>query len=127
MSLTNVSIAAASGIAIAGAYLVEPTAIPFVAAGVAATWVHHLVKKKGPRSPPLDPKEYRKFVLVDKVVVSPNTAMYKFALPHEDGILNLPIGQHISVMANIGGKEISRSYTPSSSSDDIGHFVLLIK
>ncbi|KAG0010082.1 NADH-cytochrome b5 reductase [Entomortierella chlamydospora] len=127
MTLTNASIAAASGILIAGAYMVEPTSIPFVAAGVAATWVHRLVKKKGPRTPPLDPKEYRRFILVDKVVASPNTAMYKFALPHEDDVLNLPIGQHISVMANIGGKEISRSYTPTSSSDDIGHFVLLIK
>jgi hypothetical protein len=28
-----------------------------------------------PIAPPLDPKEYRKFTLVDKVVCSPNTAM----------------------------------------------------
>ncbi|KAF9905841.1 NADH-cytochrome b5 reductase [Linnemannia zychae] len=75
----------------------------------------------------LDAKEYRKFKLVDKVVVSPNTAMYKFALPNEDDILNLPIGQHISIMANINGKEVMRSYTPTSSSDDLGHFVLCIK
>ncbi|KAF9344824.1 NADH-cytochrome b5 reductase [Mortierella sp. AD094] len=127
MTLSNTSIAAASGALIVGAYLVEPTTIPFVAAGVVATWVRHLTKKRGPRTPPLDPKVYHKFTLVDKVVVSPNTAMYKFALPHDDDILNLPIGQHISVMANIGGKEISRSYTPTSSSDDLGHFVLLIK
>jgi ferredoxin-NADP reductase len=52
---------------------------------------------------------------------------YKFALPNEDDILNLPIGQHISIMANINGKDISRSYTPTSSSDDVGHFVLCIK
>lgn len=52
---------------------------------------------------------------------------YKFALPHKDDKLNLPIGQHISIMANINGKDISRSYTPTSSSDDIGNFVLCIK
>lgn len=52
---------------------------------------------------------------------------YKFALPNEDDVLNLPIGQHISIMANINGKEIMRSYTPTSSSDDLGHFVLCIK
>ncbi|KAF9190351.1 NADH-cytochrome b5 reductase [Haplosporangium sp. Z 27] len=127
MAISNTSVAAASGILLFGAYLVEPTSIPFVAAGVAATWVRHFTKKSGPRSPPLDAKEYRRFTLVDKVVVSPNTAMYKFSLPYEDDILNLPIGQHISIMANIGGKEISRSYTPTSSSDDLGHFVLLIK
>src|SRR5690349_24765292 len=55
------------------------------------------------------------------------TSRYKFALPNEDDILNLPIGQHISIMANINGKEISRSYTLTSSSDDVGHFVLCIK
>ncbi|KAG0264268.1 NADH-cytochrome b5 reductase [Mortierella polycephala] len=127
MAISNVSLAAASGAVLIGSYFIEPTVIPFVAAGVAATWARVFLKKSGPRIPPLDAKEYRKFTLVDKVVVSPNTAMYKFALPNEDDILNLPIGQHVSVMANINGKEISRSYTPTSSSDDIGHFVLCIK
>ncbi|KAF9897381.1 NADH-cytochrome b5 reductase [Lobosporangium transversale] len=127
MTFSNASIAAASGVLIVGAYLVDPSTIPFVAAGVAATWARLLFKKRGPRIPPLDPKEYRKFTLVDKVAVSPNTAMYKFALPNDDDMLNLPIGQHISIMANINGKEISRSYTPTSGSDDVGHFVLCIK
>lgn len=52
---------------------------------------------------------------------------YRFALPNKDAILGLPIGQHISVMAEINGKEVSRSYTPTSSDDDRGHFDLLIK
>jgi cytochrome-b5 reductase len=39
----------------------------------------------------------------------------------------LPIGQHISVQAEIGGKNVMRSYTPTSSDDDKGHFDLLIK
>jgi len=30
-------------------------------------------------------------------------------------------------MAEINGKQISRSYTPTSSDDDLGHFDLLIK
>ncbi|KAG9320447.1 hypothetical protein KVV02_003135 [Mortierella alpina] len=127
MTLSNPAIAAASGVILAGAYLIDPSALPFVAAGVAATWARVLFKKTTVRTPPMDPKEYRKFKLVDKVHCSPNTAMYKFALPHEDDLLNLPIGQHISIMANINGKDISRSYTPTSSSDDVGHFVLCIK
>ena len=52
---------------------------------------------------------------------------YRFALPHPDDILGLPIGQHISVSAEIGGKDVMRSYTPTSSDDDLGHFDLLIK
>lgn len=52
---------------------------------------------------------------------------YRFALPHPTDILGLPIGQHISISAEINGKEIMRSYTPTSSDDDQGHFDLLIK
>jgi cytochrome-b5 reductase len=35
--------------------------------------------------------------------------------------------QHITVACNIDGKEISRSYTPTSSDDEPGYFDLLIK
>jgi len=52
---------------------------------------------------------------------------YKFALPNKDDVLNLPIGQHVTVMANINGKDVSRSYTPTSGSEDLGYFVLCIK
>jgi ferredoxin-NADP reductase len=52
---------------------------------------------------------------------------YRFALPHPNDVLGLPIGQHISVQAVINGKEIMRSYTPTSSDDDLGYFDLMIK
>lgn len=52
---------------------------------------------------------------------------YRFALPRKDACLGLPIGQHVSVMAEINGKQVSRSYTPTTSDDDLGHFDLLIK
>ncbi|KAF9935202.1 NADH-cytochrome b5 reductase [Linnemannia zychae] len=127
MTLSTPAIIACSGALLIGAYFVDPNAVPFVAAGVAATWAGIFFKKSAIKTPPMDPKDYRKFKLVDKVACNSNTAMYKFALPNADDVLNLPIGQHISVMANINGKDISRSYTPTSSSDDIGHFVLCIK
>ncbi|KAH0838456.1 hypothetical protein J3R83DRAFT_6767 [Lanmaoa asiatica] len=79
------------------------------------------------RAPVLNPKEFQQFTLGDKIVVSPNTAIYRFALPRPDDVLGLPIGQHISISAEIDGKEITRSYTPTSSDDDLGHFDLLIK
>jgi cytochrome-b5 reductase len=79
------------------------------------------------RKPVLDPKEWKQFPLKEKIVISPNTAVYRFALPQPDDVLGLPIGQHISVSAEINGKEIMRSYTPTSSDDDLGHFDLLIK
>lgn len=52
---------------------------------------------------------------------------YRFGLPHPQDMLGLPIGQHISVQAEINGKDIMRSYTPTSSDDDLGHFDLLVK
>jgi hypothetical protein len=52
---------------------------------------------------------------------------YRFGLPNKDDVLGLPIGQHISIMAEINGKQISRSYTPTSLDEDKGHFDLLIK
>ncbi|KAI0067712.1 ferredoxin reductase-like C-terminal NADP-linked domain-containing protein [Artomyces pyxidatus] len=79
------------------------------------------------RKPVLNPKEWQEFPLKEKIVISPNTAIYRFALPHPQDVLGLPIGQHISVSAEINGKEIMRSYTPTSSDDDLGHFDLLIK
>ncbi|KAF9229494.1 NADH-cytochrome b5 reductase [Gyrodon lividus] len=79
------------------------------------------------RKPVLNPKEFQEFALQEKIFVSPNTATYRFALPRPDDVLGLPIGQHISLSAEINGKEIMRSYTPTSSDDDLGHFDLLIK
>ncbi|KAG9038007.1 NADH-cytochrome b5 reductase [Tulasnella sp. JGI-2019a] len=79
------------------------------------------------RKPVLDPKEYADYPLVEKVVISPNTALYRFGLPRPDDILGVPIGQHITVAAEINGKIVARSYTPTSSDDDKGHFDLVIK
>ncbi|KAK0481905.1 ferredoxin reductase-like C-terminal NADP-linked domain-containing protein [Armillaria novae-zelandiae] len=75
----------------------------------------------------LDPSTWQDFPLVKKTQVSPNTAVYRFGLPHPNDILGLPIGQHISISAEINGKDIVRSYTPVSSDDNRGHFELLIK
>jgi len=80
-----------------------------------------------PKKPVLDPQNWKEFPLIKKTIVSPNTAIYRFGLPNSDDILGLPIGQHITVSATINGKEIMRSYTPTSSDDDLGHFDLLIK
>ncbi|KAI3621764.1 nadh-cytochrome b5 reductase [Moniliophthora roreri] len=82
---------------------------------------------KGKRKPVLDPSKWQEFPLIEKTKISPNTAIYRFALPDKRDVFGLPIGQHISISAEIAGKEIMRSYTPISSDDDLGHFDLLIK
>ncbi|CDO96593.1 unnamed protein product [Kluyveromyces dobzhanskii CBS 2104] len=78
--------------------------------------------------PVLDKEKLQEFPLVAKTVLTHNTAVYRFGLPKPTQVLGLPIGQHISVQANINGKEILRSYTPTSlDSDAVGYFELLIK
>ena len=90
----------------------------------------------------LDPVEWRAFTLEAKDRLSHNTARsalpkgnqcqlttqrYRFALPRPNDCLGLPIGQHISVMAEIDGKQITRSYTPVTLDEDKGHFDLVVK
>ncbi|CCA68189.1 related to cytochrome-b5 reductase [Serendipita indica DSM 11827] len=89
--------------------------------------VAYFVFGKSKKKPVLDPVVWKDFKLVKKTAVSHNTAIYRFALPNSDDVLGLPIGQHISVQADINGKSIMRSYTPTSSDDDLGHFDLMIK
>ncbi|GAA5963660.1 hypothetical protein JCM21900_001968 [Sporobolomyces salmonicolor] len=91
-----------------------------------ALLVAALLSLKPKAKPALDSTKWQKFKLVDKIVISPNTAIYRFALPRGQ-VLGLPIGQHVSVSATINGKLVQRSYTPTSSDDDIGFFDLLIK
>jgi NAD(P)H-flavin reductase len=56
-----------------------------------------------------------------------DTARYRFALPTPTDSLGLPIGQHISIGAEIDGKNVVRSYTPTTLDEDKGHFDLVVK
>ncbi|OCH96478.1 NADH-cytochrome b5 reductase [Obba rivulosa] len=101
--------------------------IAAVLAIATSAFIYYKFAANKKRKPVLDPQVWKEFPLTEKIVVSPNTAIYRFALPHPDDILGLPIGQHIQIQAEINGKDIMRSYTPTSSDDDRGHFDLLIK
>ncbi|KAJ8070158.1 hypothetical protein OCU04_000551 [Sclerotinia nivalis] len=75
----------------------------------------------------LQPENYQKLPLVKKEKISSNTYHFIFKLPRDDMILGLPIGQHISIRAEIDGKLVSRSYTPVSNNSDPGELRLVIK
>lgn len=64
---------------------------------------------------------------MEKIPISHNTNLYRFGLPDPEDNLGLPPGQHISVSAEIEGKAVSRSYTPTTGNDDLGHFDLVVK
>ncbi|KAH6897015.1 hypothetical protein B0T10DRAFT_475752 [Thelonectria olida] len=80
----------------------------------------------------LKPDVFQEFELEEKTVISHNVAIYRFKLPNPSDILGLPIGQHISIGANLPqpdgkNKEIVRSYTPVSGDHQPGYFDVLIK
>ncbi|KAK9722380.1 NADH-cytochrome b5 reductase [Basidiobolus ranarum] len=101
--------------------------LPFILAAIAAVGTTAYIFTSKTKKAVLDKVKFQKFPLIEKMIISHNTAIYRFGLPHPQDVLGLPIGQHISVMATIDGKEVMRSYTPTSSDDDSGHFDLLIK
>ena len=66
--------------------------------------------------------------LISKADVSPDTRVFRFALPTEKHILGLPVGQHVSVsFTDAAGAAVARPYTPISSDDDLGFVEFCIK
>lgn len=75
----------------------------------------------------LDPVTYYPLPLVSKTLLSANVYRLSFALPSKDTVLGLPIGQHVSIKAEIDGETVTRSYTPVSNNSDKGVIDLVIK
>lgn len=118
--LKNVTAGDLLNVASSPAFLVAAAAIV-----IAAAFYSKVFNSTRPK--PLDPSIWKEFPLQKKNQVSPNTAIYTFKLPHAEDVLGLPIGQHISVSADINGKNIVRSYTPISRQNARGRFELIIK
>ncbi|KAK9903477.1 hypothetical protein WJX75_006549 [Coccomyxa subellipsoidea] len=75
----------------------------------------------------LNPKKKIPFELVEKIELSHNTRLFRFALQSPRHRLGLPIGQHMFFYAKEKGELVMRAYTPTSSDDDLGHFDLVVK
>lgn len=87
-----------------------------------------LFSKSSKGKPVLKKDEFQEFPLIQKIVLSKDSAIFRFGLPKENDILGLPIGQHIQIQAEIDGKNVMHSYTPTSLDEDsTGFFELLIK
>lgn len=67
--------------------------------------------------------------LLDRVQLNSNT--YKFTLSNRDGrskkALNIPVGQHVQIRADIQGVSTTRSYTPTHIDTNSGSMELTIK
>ncbi len=73
------------------------------------------------------PETFISLVLSERIKLTHDTFIFRFALPSVNHKFGLPIGQNIQVKANIDGEDVIRAYTPVSSDDDVGHMDLLIK
>ncbi|KAJ5158130.1 uncharacterized protein N7500_007781 [Penicillium coprophilum] len=93
----------------------------------------HLKSRPVPKADPglargyLQPKEYRALPLVKKEQLSPNVFRFVYQLPQETDVIGIPIGQHCAIKASIDGKDVTRSYTPTSNNTDLGRLELVIK
>jgi hypothetical protein len=69
----------------------------------------------GLRGPFLNADKWQALPLVDKKVLTHNTRRFRFALPHEEQSLGLPLGQHISLklVAADGTEVIRRAHMPA--------------
>lgn len=71
--------------------------------------------------------KWNDFELIDKTVVSKNSAIYRFKLYRDEEILDIPVGHHLACQINVDGKNEVRYYTPISSQFDQGFFDILVK
>jgi len=125
-SIPPALVAALACVAGVGAYTADSVLPAIILPGTFAVgYLLSKLLKAGNKA--LHPVEWRDFELVEKRQISPNTAIYRYALQTNGHTLGLPIGQHISISATVDGKEVARSYTPISSEEDVGYFELLIK
>lgn len=100
-------------------------------------------KNENPEKPFLS-KERQNVELIERIEISHDTRLFRFALPDKSMKLGLPVGKHIKLWCpnpiavkegewngradpESGKVEVERKYTPSSSDDDLGHFDLVIK
>ena len=88
------------------------------------------LKKKKNRKIALDANEYQPFKLIEIETISDDVKRFRFALQSPEHVLGLPIGQHISLKyidTENNNEEVIRSYTPTSSDDDVGFVDFVIK
>ena len=76
----------------------------------------------------LNPKKWLSFPLAEKIVMSPDTALFRFALPSPEHRTGLPTGWHIFLRyRDAKGSLVMRAYTPTSLNTELGVVDFVIK
>eukprot|EP00199_Chlamydomonas_sp_CCMP681_P001486 CAMPEP_0119101232 /NCGR_PEP_ID=MMETSP1180-20130426/336_1 /TAXON_ID=3052 ORGANISM="Chlamydomonas cf sp, Strain CCMP681" /NCGR_SAMPLE_ID=MMETSP1180 /ASSEMBLY_ACC=CAM_ASM_000741 /LENGTH=868 /DNA_ID=CAMNT_0007085319 /DNA_START=39 /DNA_END=2645 /DNA_ORIENTATION=+ len=98
-----------------------------LAAAAALATVATLIVAAETNPPTLHAKNKVSLPLIERIEVSHNTRIFRFALPTPSHRLGLPVGRHLLVYGTVGAETVARAYTPISSDEDLGHLDLLIK
>lgn len=77
--------------------------------------------------PVLSKDKFQEYELIDKTIISKNSAIYRFKLDHDYDKLNIPIGHHLVCKVNINDNDEIRYYTPISNKFDEGFFDIIVK
>lgn len=75
----------------------------------------------------MDTLKWNDLELIDKTIVSRNSAIYRFKLNHDDEVLDIPPGHNVACCMEIDGKDEIRYYSPISNKFDTGFFDILVK
>lgn len=88
---------------------------------------YHIIRVKL-QLPVLSSTNFQEYELLDKTIISKNTAIYRFKLPREFDQLTCPPGHHLACKVIFDNdKEEIRYYTPISNQFDEGFFDILVK
>ncbi|KAG1736106.1 uncharacterized protein EDB91DRAFT_1142870 [Suillus paluster] len=77
----------------------------------------------------LERNRWKGVILCDIKQINHDSCLYRFALPKEDQLLGLPVGQHVFVRLRRQdtGEMVQRAYTPVSPQGAVGFIDFLIK
>lgn len=75
----------------------------------------------------LKPRQFQKLPLIEKIVVSNDTRIFRFGLPDPNMKLGLPTGMHMFLRGQWKGENVMRPYTPMTDDSTLGHVDLLVK
>jgi len=76
----------------------------------------------------IDPKRWQDIKLVEKIHLTHNTRLFRFAFGDPDQLLGLPLGNHLNLQIKTNdGSTLTRAYTPTSPPSRSGYLDLAIK
>lgn len=75
----------------------------------------------------IETKKWQDIALVEKIHLTHDIRLFRFAFGHPDQLLGLPLGNHLFLKIKTNDSLYVRAYTPTSLPDQRGHFDLMIK